>query len=188
MLYFTSDLHFGHKNILKFGRGNTYNTIEEHDQGIIDNWNKVVKKGDEVYVLGDASLSTNVNFLKEKLEKLNGNKHLIKGNHDRLKIHAELCNLNIWASIHEYLEKNVVLNDKEYRLILSHYPILEFNGAFKPNVIHLYGHIHDMNDYDDIYKKLGFKALHVGLDCSNKYKNTDKYTPISLENLIEYLK
>lgn len=54
MNYFISDLHFGHKNILKFDNRPFLN-IEQHDKAIIENWNNVVGEDDDVYVLGDIS-------------------------------------------------------------------------------------------------------------------------------------
>nr|DAG09648.1 MAG TPA: hypothetical protein [Caudoviricetes sp.] len=94
-IWFTSDLHFGHKNLLRLGKGRPFETIEEHDQALIDNWNKRVAKGDVVYVLGDVSLRGDIDFLRERLSKLNEAKHLIIGNHDRAKEHAGLLNENI---------------------------------------------------------------------------------------------
>lgn len=182
--FFTSDLHLGHKNILNFGRGKKYASIQEHDDGIILNWNTVVNNNDEIYVLGDVSLYTNIDFLRNILSKLNGKKHLVFGNHDKVKLHAQLKNEGIWETINEYLEITRNINDKKYRLILSHFPILEFNHAFRENTIHLYGHIHDMHSYDCIYQRLNYKALHIGLDTSDMYPNTAKYFPISLENIL----
>ena len=52
-IFFTSDLHFGHKNLLKFTKPRPFTTIEEHDQTIIDNWNSVVNQDDTVYVRND---------------------------------------------------------------------------------------------------------------------------------------
>lgn len=75
-----SDLHLGHKNILKYSgtlRGGT--TSEEHDQWIIDQWNSVVKKADVVYILGDAAFSLDA---YKKLKKMKGQKVLVRGNHD----------------------------------------------------------------------------------------------------------
>lgn len=51
MNYFISDLHLGHKNVLKFDNRPFIN-IEEHDKTIIDNWNSKVNDNDDVYVLG----------------------------------------------------------------------------------------------------------------------------------------
>ena len=178
-IFFTSDLHFNHKNLLHLGQGRPFNTIEEHDEAIIKNWNSVVSRSDLVYILGDVSLGCNTEKLIEYFQRLNGAKHLITGNHDRKKEMAALLNKNLIQSMRDYYElKYKTENGKDYKFVLSHYPILEFNNAHRTNwSIHLYGHIHNTVNYDDIYKKLGFKALHVGLDTNN-------YKPVDIDTVI----
>ena len=85
-IFFTSDLHFGHKNILKFTKPRPFATIEEHDQAIINNWNSVVNRDDTVYVLGDIAMNMDPDVLENHLECLNGHKRLILGNHYTLDI------------------------------------------------------------------------------------------------------
>jgi len=83
-----ADLHLGHKNILGFSgalRGGT--NVDEHDEWIVEQWNSVVQKRDVVYVLGDVTMG------KKKIHymhRLNGQKHLIRGNHDTLSTHTYL--------------------------------------------------------------------------------------------------
>jgi calcineurin-like phosphoesterase family protein len=75
--YVYGDLHFGHENMAK-KRG--FETIEDHDNHIIKKWNSVVTKRDKVYLLGDITMEkANYTILK----KLNGNKVVIGGNHDK---------------------------------------------------------------------------------------------------------
>ena len=187
-LFFTSDTHFGHNNILKLGNKRPFNTIEEHDQTLIDNWNKVVGKGDIVFHLGDFSMNYDQEKIENTLKQLNGQKHLILGNHDRTKIQYKFLNNNLWQSVRDYHKlKWTLYNGKEITIILKHFPILEFDGAFRKDSIHLYGHIHDINNYDDIYNKLGFKAAHIGVDTSSNFKNTAKYSPINIEDIWEHL-
>jgi len=81
-VYFISDLHIGHKSILKF-RNTSCKTLDEHDRMIIDRWNSVVQKRDTIYLLGDACMDrAKLPLLKE----LMGNKILIIGNHDKYGI------------------------------------------------------------------------------------------------------
>lgn len=190
-IFFTSDLHFGHENILKIGNGRPFSSIEEHDEMLIANWNSAVNKSDLVYILGDIALGYNSEKLCEYFKRLNGAKHLIIGNHDRKKEMAALLNKNLLQSMRDYFELKYVIptNNKPYKFVLSHYPILEFNNSYRKNwSIHLYGHIHDTANYDDLYKKLGFAAAHVGVDTSNKYPNTKKYTPINVEDILLWYK
>ena len=77
-VFFTSDLHFGHKNLCQGLRGMT---SEESDKLIIDNWNKVVTKRDLVYVLGDITME-NQNDIPKYISQLNGRIVLVGGNHD----------------------------------------------------------------------------------------------------------
>ena len=193
-IFFTSDLHFGHKNILNFAKPRPFSIIEEHDKTLINNWNDVVKDNDTVYILGDLALGLDVDQLETKLKALKGHKHLILGNHDRPKQYAYFLNNGLLESMKEYM--SIKLKDRanrEYECILFHYPILEPNHVFcKPQAgkigptCHFYGHIHNMNDYDDIYKDLGFRAAHVGLDVSDKYPNTKAFTPINFEDLLTW--
>ena len=190
-IFFTSDLHFGHKNLLKMGKGRPFSSIEEHDQLLIENWNNVVKKGDLVYILGDVSLGCDLEKLCEYFKMLNGAKHLIVGNHDRKKEMATLLNKNLLQSMRDYYELKYVvpINNKPYKFVLSHYPILEFNNSYRKNwSIHLYGHIHDTANYDNLYKKLGFAAAHIGVDTSDKYPNTKKFAPINVEDILLWYK
>jgi len=56
--YYISDTHFGHVNIVKHDSDNgarTFSSIQEHDELLIKNWNRVITKQDEVYILGDFS-------------------------------------------------------------------------------------------------------------------------------------
>ena len=193
-IFLTSDLHFGHRNILHIGKGRPFKTIEEHDKALIDNWNSIVKSGDLVYVLGDFSIEHTIDKIREPLSKLVGQKILILGNHDRKKIHLQLKNEGLWQAIYEYTSIKANMPDGQKVFFrLFHTPILEFDGAFKnyrptEKYMHAYGHIHNANNYDNIYKSLGFPAVHIGIDTSDEFPNTKAYTPILLENVYERAK
>lgn len=186
-IFFTSDTHFFHNNILKFGRSKHFKDIYEHDETLIRNWNNVVAPSDTVYHLGDFCLKNDQDILRRYLVRLNGKKHLIYGNHDNDKVHSRFLNEHLWESISNYKIIEVTYRGNIYKVVLSHFPILEYYGAFKPHYFHLYGHIHDINNYDQIYEKLEFKAAHVGVDTSNRFQNTDLYTPIELKDIIRKL-
>lgn len=135
MNYFISDLHFGHKNCLKFDN-RPFNTIEEQDEELIKLWNETVGKNDDVYILGDISwYEGNKTF--EIFSQLNGVKHWIKGNHDgKLLKHNKLRAL--FVEITDY--KEVAIEDGK-GIVLSHYPIPCFKNHFY-GWYHLYGHVH----------------------------------------------
>lgn len=101
MIYFTSDPHFGHNNIVDFCNRPFYDEFEETDvgggimkrrlktprveamdAGLIDRWNSVVNPDDTVYVLGDWAMGRAENGIS-KARRLHGNKFLIPGNHDK---------------------------------------------------------------------------------------------------------
>lgn len=79
-VFFTSDSHFGHRNILDLGRGRPFATIQEHDEALIENWNRVVTASDTVWHLGDFSLSVAV--MEAVIPRLHGHRILVAGNHD----------------------------------------------------------------------------------------------------------
>lgn len=188
-IWFTSDLHFGHRSIITLGKGRPFSSIEEHDNALISNWNRVVKPNDLVYVLGDFSLRGYRDYLEDILGQLNGAKHLILGNHDKIKEHAEFKNKGLWQSIRDYHTiKYNSKNGEHFKFILSHFPILEFDGAYRSYAIHLYGHIHNMINYDKIYQDLGYKAVHIGVDTSSEFPNTLPFSPISIEDIITRVK
>ena len=89
-VYFTSDTHFGHKNIV---RGTTewenardkvrdFDTLEEHNQVLIDNINGMIKENDTLYHLGDWSFGGIENIWEFRRQLKCRNIHLILGNHD----------------------------------------------------------------------------------------------------------
>ena len=89
MNYFISDTHFGHERCLFFD-DRPFTKIKDHDKAIIDNWNNTVGMDDDVYLLGDISWY-NATKTIEIFNNLNGNIHLIRGNHDgRLLRNREL--------------------------------------------------------------------------------------------------
>ena len=100
MIYYIADLHFGHKNVLRFDN-RPFPDTENMDEYMIQCWNGRVTEDDTVYVLGDAFWKNeegSVNIM----HRLNGHKHLIKGNHDR--VHGKLR--FHWESIQDYAEIN----------------------------------------------------------------------------------
>ena len=131
-IFFTSDLHFGHKNIIRFDN-RPFTTIEEMDKALIRNWNNKVNDDDTVYVLGDISWYKD-DKTTEIFSLLKGHKILIKGNHDR--VHGKIK--NCFDEIVDYKEIQI---SKDCGIVLSHYPIPCFNNHYY-GWYHLYGHVH----------------------------------------------
>lgn len=81
MIWFTSDPHFAHRNVIQYCNRPWENT-KLMDESLIENWNKCVRKKDHIYVLGDFAFAGK-EYTKSILSRLNGFKILVKGNHDK---------------------------------------------------------------------------------------------------------
>ena len=152
-IYFISDPHFGHINMaLKRG----FDTVEEHDELIVSNWNKVITKRDVVYLLGDITMEKG-NY--DVLDRLNGIIKVVLGNHDMPQ------------HVPKLLEKvNKVSGCIKWKdCILTHIPIHPMEiDRFRYNI---HGHIHE---YDTGHPK------YINVSCE-----TIGYTPRTFEELIE---
>lgn len=135
---YISDWHYSHKNILALDN-RPFKTVEEMNAELIKRWNGAVKPGDSVYVLGDMfwrSGEEAVNVLKQ----LNGQKFLVKGNHDRFDSSSfKQC----FVKINEYME----VDDNGRKVVLCHYPIPCFKNHFY-GWYHLYGHVHNSFEHN----------------------------------------
>ena len=80
MIYFTSDTHFGHANIIKYC-DRPFATVEEMNEALVKNWNSRVSPSDTVYHLGDFAMGGKDNL--NIRSRLQGKIVLIRGNHDR---------------------------------------------------------------------------------------------------------
>jgi calcineurin-like phosphoesterase family protein len=165
MIYFTSDLHLGHKNIIKYCN-RPFKDEKEMDDVLISNWNSVVEKDDFVYILGDFTKICKSAIINDYLIKLNGKKILIFGNHDEfIKKNIQLFD---FYEVCDY--KELIINSKE--IVLFHYPIFDWKNK-KNGAICLHGHVHGKTQ--DVCNIFGL--FDVGVDANNFY-------PVSLENLL----
>jgi calcineurin-like phosphoesterase family protein len=165
--YFTSDLHFSHRNVITYCN-RPYKDFVDMNNAMVQTWNDKVKPDDIVYVIGDFSLNPSQAALYTPM--LNGIKHLISGNHDacfakkeRNIVHQkniEQRYLNMgWASVSQ--SSNLVLLDNT-EVLLSHLP-------YAPNV----GENLDIRYLDYRPKDLGSILLCGHLHCRFvKNKNT----------------
>lgn len=128
------------------------------DNAIIELWNKKVKQNDIVYILGDFSFYKGEET-NEILRKLKGRKILIIGNHDHQYLNDLNFDTNLFEKITQYEE--TIINKK--RIIMFHYPIIDWNCKFY-NSIHLYGHVHDIDNKDTRYMNEEKNCYNVGFD------------------------
>jgi calcineurin-like phosphoesterase family protein len=147
--WFTGDTHFHHTNIIKY-TNRPFNTIDEMNEVLINNWNNLVNKNDVVFHLGDFDFKYNNNIFN----KLNGNKIIIKGNHDKKEIISD-----------------IFINILKQKWLLTHNPNVSF-----PRIIH--GHVHGLYKYKINNK--GIK-INVGVDVWD-YKPVELETLIKLIN------
>lgn len=153
-VWFTSDLHFEHKNIIKYC--NRPWTFEEQTTQLVDRWNSRVGMDDDVYCLGDFTFDNHKQFNRvvNVIKHLHGNIHFIKGNH---------CDPALWQMIEDANIPHVIWI-KDYaeikvdgrKIILSHFPFAIWNGSHHGSW-HLHGHCHGS------YHVCG-KILDVGID------------------------
>ena len=167
MVYFTSDLHLGHRNIISL-QYRPFESVEEMDRALIDNFNSVVKKNDTVFILGDLCFRLKPNKANEVISRLNGRKYLIKGNHD-LEYDPAL-----FIDIKDYM--TVSLNEKYFTLM--HYPMLSWPKKERGS-IQLYGHIHARMDYNERNRAEGIKRYDVGVDANDFY-------PVSVDSIMDF--
>lgn len=159
-VYFTADTHFGHKSILRLCE-RPFPSLQAMDEALVARWNERVGPEDLVYHLGDfcfkgSALATQVGA------RLNGRIVLVRGNHDTENTVA----LPRWEATAELLE----ITHERTRLVLCHYPLLEWPDAYK-GAVHLHGHTHGRVPPNQ-------KRADVGVDLWD-------FRPVSLSEILE---
>ncbi len=129
-VFFTSDTHFGdHRTINIWKR--PFASVAQMDAVLIEGWNAIVGSQDEVWHLGD--VARKAGEVAGLLARLNGRKHLIRGNNDP----PGTLSAAGWASVRDYAE----IEQEGRALVLCHYPFRSWNGQHK-GAINLHGHSH----------------------------------------------
>ena len=178
MIWFTSDLHFFHDRILEFHpkRKKIFgDTVEKSKEAKIKWWNSRVDKKDTVYILGDLSFGE-VEDKRKLFQRLNGNKILILGNHDKVPDHLK-CYFNHITQIKNIKFKKSVYSflTRDMEVIMCHFPMLTWEHKEKGAVM-VHGHCHGkVDEINELSKEL---RVDVGID--SKFAN---YDLVSLEKL-----
>ena len=171
MIYFISDHHWGHKAVI-WMENRPFKDINEMNQYMIDAWNSVVTDEDQVYHLGDVSYKINPKYLKHNiLSKLNGEKHLIIGNHDE-RILSTIS--DSFKTVEYYGKLTYQYNDKEYKFVMFHNPIYSWNGIWR-GTIHICGHTHTKSK--KYYENHPGRIINVSVELLD-------YKPISIIEVI----
>lgn len=160
--FFVSDTHFFHRTIIKYCK-RPFKDPEEMTEKMVEEWNKHVTPADLVYHLGDFSFG-NLKQTQEVLNRLNGQKVLIRGNHDAKAV----CRSKGWMEICDL--KTIVLDKK---IVMCHYPMRSWWHAEKGTVM-LFGHVHGTLSCND-------QSMDVGVDYTRIYR------PLSWEEVKEEL-
>jgi len=174
-IFVTSDSHYYHSNMIKWEsmpRRFIFNTVEEMNERLISNWNSVVSDDDLVYHLGDFAFASHKRT-REILERLNGDIHLLAGNHDRWKDINKLS--DCFIKIDNYKEIKHSYNGETYHIIMMHYPLQQWNRSHY-NSIMLCGHSHSMLEHD---VRVGHIKYDVGVDT-----DLANFYPVLLDDII----
>lgn len=171
-IFFCSDTHFGHANIINYSN-RPYSDVEEMNEALIKNWNQVVGKNDTVYHLGDFAFMPYDKF-KNLLWRLNGYIHFMRGNHDKMidQHKQDILRVGKIVSIQDYKEIKVAGK----MIVLFHYGQRVWNKSHHGS-IHLYGHSHGS------LPPFG-RSVDVGVDCK---EITHEYRPVSLDEVLDYM-
>ena len=185
MNYYISDLHLGHANAIGFD-GRPFADVTEMNETLIYRWNSAVSRADTVYVLGD--------FIWEKeslwpawLERLTGNKVLIRGNHDPRQFSQ--ATKRFFQDIADYKE----ITDTERHVILCHYPMPFHRADYDEKCFMLYGHVHNTREYaflEKLRKELReshtershARAQFINVGCMVPWMD---YTPRTLDEVFD---
>lgn len=175
-IWFISDTHFFHDNILKFTGDDgkrirpEFETVDEMNWHMVECWNKVVKTQDKVWHLGDVSSKTTdkAGEVSALLQKLNGHKRLVVGNHDNLKAPSLMNNfekVELWKGFKDgnYLEK---------AFTCSHIPLML--SSLRDGKVNVHGHIHQNK-----MKEKGY--INVCVEHRN-------YTPVHYDTILAEVK
>jgi calcineurin-like phosphoesterase family protein len=157
-LFFTADTHFGDHRTINISR-RPFANVTAMNAALTERWNAIVGAQDEVWHLGD--VARRAADVPELLSRLNGIKHLVRGNNDP----PETLAVAGWASVHDYAE----IDARGHRLVLCHYPFRSWNGQHR-HALNLHGHSHGR-------LKPMLRQFDVGVDVHG-------FAPVSLEQLL----
>jgi calcineurin-like phosphoesterase family protein len=167
-LFFASDYHFFHTNVIKHD-SRPFKDIDEMNKQLIQNWNEVVTKDDTVFYLGDISWA-GFQKTKEIVDQLNGKIHFIMGNHDNYKVISKLDRFETISGLMDIYVKDEDVQDKKMgplqHIVLCHYPMASWNRQHYGSW-HLFGHTHhwfykgESEINKELYKR---KCLDMGVN------------------------
>lgn len=173
MIWFTSDTHFGHENILRFC-SRPWGDASSMARAMIDSINERVAEDDELYILGDFSYKIGADAAAALRRGIACRRvHLVPGNHDRDWSRPELeGTFVVEAPIY------TLKLEGGRKVVLCHYP-MESWPSMAHGSIHLHGHIHAGPRYNEGCRRRGLLRYDVGVDANG-------YAPVSLEDVLSF--
>lgn len=170
--FFTSDQHYGHRNICKYA-GRPFTSVEEMNETLIRNHNAIVQPDDDVWFLGDFAFMQ-LSHVKTILRRLNGTKRIVLGNHDKVIVNnkRELLSEGLFDGIYDYREITV----EKQKIVLFHYGARVWNRSHHGSWL-LYGHSHGSLPPHG-------KSVDVGVDDKNI---TTEYRPYSFNEIKRFM-
>ena len=168
MIYFSADCHLNHWNIVKYCN-RPFKSVGEMNDIIISNFNSVIKPEDTLYHLGDFCMGGNYDYISSLMNRINGKKICILGNHDKKKIFIQMAKDKVIESCHRQLK--IMVN--EQLILLYHYPMIEWEDSYKGSWL-AFGHCHNK------VQGVGL-SMDVGVDGNN-------FFPVSFEQFASKMK
>lgn len=176
MIFYIADTHFGDERIFNLC-SRPFQDLAEYQKVLCCRWNKKVNSTDTVYVLGDIA-NEDFESLSAILNKLNGHKHLIVGNHDE-KIIKTISK----SKIFETMGFIKLINDNGRQVCLCHYPLLDWVG-FNQSGFHIYGHIHNKTvRQGQVYAQI--KEYYKDKRAYNAGVDVVGFEPVTLDEIIK---
>ena len=183
--FYISDLHIGHENVIRFDN-RPFSNVQEMEAALMANWNGRVCRDDTVYILGDFIWGKEPEW-RRIVPLFNGNKVLIRGNHDLKGMSKDVRSM--FQDVKDYKE----ITDDGRRVILCHYPIMFYKGAYNPLVYMLCGHVHTTRENSFLNqwrRELQLTKANPGdnvgnifnVGCMLPYMG---YTPRALDEIVE---
>ena len=163
--WFTSDLHLGHANIIKYCN-RPFANVQEMDEALIENWNARIKPADLVYVLGDFALVPPQEVAPRYVSRLHGTKQLIYGNHDRFLKDKRREFGFAWVGPYKEIKVSNQL------IVMCHYPFMTWRSSHRGSWS-LHGHSHG-----SLARDMTCRRLDVGVDPNG-------YKPLSYEEVAQ---
>jgi len=174
-VFFTSDTHMGHKNIIEFCNRPFHDEFYM-DEALIENWNKVVPEDGVVFHAGDFAMTARIDYIKEITDRLNGRIFLTLGNHDiQNRLDRDIFK-TMFAGIDDayYLTiQDDELESKHMDFMIFHYPIMFWRRGY----VHLHGHVHS-GPNSTANEKVPFHPLRYDIGVDNNL-----FTPIAYHQL-----